>query len=234
MSTNGTNGHTPAPSRERIVREATYYAAIHGWYDTSEAAQRGNLLTVTAIDMATIGEAPPPDATHRLYVCINATGYVVTRYADGRYEVQDHDENERQREERELRTAALDYGLWHMTGEGAGYRLDLRPQERSKARAAMVKEVFAEDDEEEKREESDPVRHAVVRDEVPDISLAPGDENSPAPRVLRQWSVAIGGYPNYCEVGFIGYNPDGSPELIAVDAEPGDGEEDEKDEEDDE
>jgi hypothetical protein len=43
MSTNGTTGHTPAPSRERIVREETYYAAAHGWYDTSEAAQKANL-----------------------------------------------------------------------------------------------------------------------------------------------------------------------------------------------
>ncbi len=42
MSTNGTTGHTPAPSRERIVREETYYAAAHGWYDTSEAAHKAN------------------------------------------------------------------------------------------------------------------------------------------------------------------------------------------------
>jgi hypothetical protein len=65
-----TNGHRAAPSREQIVREATYFAAVHGWYDTSEAAQKANSLTVTVMDMANVGEAPPPGATHRFFVCI--------------------------------------------------------------------------------------------------------------------------------------------------------------------
>ncbi len=224
-----TNGHTPAPSRERIVREATYYAAVHGWYDTSEAAQKANLLTVTVMDMANMGEAPPPGATYRFFVCINATAYFVTRYSDGRYEVEEHDQNEQQRQERELRAAVLDYGLWYMTGEGAGYHPDPRPEERAAAQAAMIKELLGEGtDEDEEREEGDPAPHAVVRDELPDltISLAPGPEGGPGPQPLRQWSVHIGPY-NSCEVVFFGYDAeDGSPVLVSVDAEEGEEPED--------
>jgi nitroimidazol reductase NimA-like FMN-containing flavoprotein (pyridoxamine 5'-phosphate oxidase superfamily) len=37
--------------------------------------------------------------------------------------------------------------------------------------------------------------------------------------VERQWSVQIGDILNYCEIGLLGYNEDGTPELVAVDAE---------------
>jgi hypothetical protein len=156
----------------------------------------------------------------------------VTRRADGNYEVEEHDQNERQREERELRAAVLDYALWHMTGEGAGYHPDPRPEERPKARAAMIKELLGEGPEdEEPREEGDPTPHAVVKDELPDltISLAPGFEGGPGPQPLRQWSVQVGPYYS-CEVAFFGYDAeDGSPVLIAMDTE--NDEEPEEDEE---
>lgn len=35
-----TNGKQPAIDRETVIREATYYAALFGWYDTSKAAQQ--------------------------------------------------------------------------------------------------------------------------------------------------------------------------------------------------
>jgi len=38
MSTNGSKA-AYGPKGAQIVREVTYYAAIDGWYDTSEATQ---------------------------------------------------------------------------------------------------------------------------------------------------------------------------------------------------
>jgi len=150
---------------------------------------------------------------------INRTGSMVTRYSDNRYEVTPHDQTEDQRQERELRDAVLDYALWYMAGEGAGYHPSHSPQARAAAIKELLEEGAAREEDQERREASDPQTHPVIRDELPDIYLAPGDEASPAPLAMRQWSVTIGGYPNYCEVGLIGYNEDGSPELIAVDDE---------------
>ncbi len=211
-----TNGSKAAPSREQVIREATYYAAVHGWYDTSEAAQRANLLTISVVDMAPL-EPLPPNATHQFYVCVNATAYLVMRYPD-RYEVEPHDQIESQREERELREAALDTALWYFTGEGAGYHPGDGPEERARVISELLEEGKEYEEEERKEEET----HPIIRDVFPDLFLAP-TETSPAPRVPRQWSVQIGPH-YYCEVGLIGYNEDETPELIAVDAEPDDDE----------
>jgi hypothetical protein len=231
MSTNGSQALPP--SRDEVIRLATYYAAISGYYDTSEAAQKNNLLTIVVMDMANIpGAAPlPTGATHQFHVRVDATAYMVTRYADGRYETIPHDQSDQQREERKLREAVLDAGLWYLTGEGAGYSVGAGPE----ARAAAIKELLEEshnEQEEEEREEADPVKHLVIRDELPDLtlSLAPGAEGGPAPLVLRQWSVEIGPY-NSCEVALFGYNEDGTPELITMDQEPDDDYEEEDEEE---
>jgi hypothetical protein len=227
-----TNGSQATPSRDEIIRLSTYHAAIAGYFDTSEAAQKAGLLTISVMDMAR-NEALPPGATHKFYVMINHSGSMVTRFSDNRYQVEPHDKMEAQRQERELRTAVLDYALWHMTGEGAGYHPDQGPE----ARAAAIKELLEEgpEDQQQEREEADPVNHPVIRDEEPDptISLAPGSEGGPAPQVLRQWSVQIGPY-NSCTVAFFGYDAeDSTPVLIAMENEEegGDYDEDEEEEE---
>jgi hypothetical protein len=206
-----TNGSKPTPTRDQIIREATYEAARFGYYDTSEMAQKNNLLTITVLDMASV-EPLPTNTTHKFFVCINATAYMVTRNDLGHYEVVAHDQSERHRQERLLRTAVLDYALWYLTGEGAGYH----PKDGPEARLASIQELLGEHTEEE--HEDGETSYPVVRDELPDIYLAPGSEESLCPRVLRQWSVQIGDILNYCEVGLIGSHPDGIPELVAVDA----------------
>ena len=207
MKTNGNK-----PTRDQIIREATYEAACFGWYDTSEMAQKNNRLTITVVDMARL-EPLPESNTHKFFVCVNATAYMVTRYSNCYYEVVAHDQSERQRQERLLRTAVLDYALWYLSGEGAGYH----PSQGEEARLAAIEELLGEQTEEERGEGE--TSYPVVRDELPDIYLAPGNEESLPPKVLRQWSVQIGDILNYCEIGLIGYNPDGTPELVAGDAD---------------
>jgi hypothetical protein len=204
-----TNGSKAQPSRDQIIQQATYYATVYGYYDTSEAAQLANLLTITLLDMAGY-EALPPDATHRFYVCINATAYFVTRYPD-HYEVQPHDRLENQRIERELRQAVLDVALWHFTGEGADA---YRPGGEAGERDRLIENLLSEGAEEEQGD-SGKLKHPVVRDEVPDMSIAgPGEGSTIAE---RQWSVAIGDY--YCEIGLFGVSEDGSPNLVVLDGE---------------
>ena len=132
---------------------------------------------------------------------INATAYMVTRYPN-RYEVLAHDQTADQRQERELRVAVLDSALWYLTGEGAGYQRG----QGQEARDAAIQELL-----EEVSEEEGETTYPVIRDKLPDINL---DSNSP--KILRQWSVQIGSVTNYCEIGLIGYNQDGTPKLIAV------------------
>ena len=213
MSTNGSK----APiSRDEVIRLSTYHAAVTGWYDTSQAAQKSGVLTISVMDMAPY-EPLPAGARYKFYVMVNHCGYMVVYYPGhpDRYEVESHDQSEHQRQERELREAVLDTTLWYVTGEGAGYHLG----DGQEARAAAIQELL-EGEEADPERDGGPVVHPVIRDELPDIYLAPGDESSPAPRALRQWSVSFGDGP-YCEVGFFGYEEDGSPALVPVDAEPG-------------
>jgi hypothetical protein len=205
-----TNGSTPTPDRDTIIREATYEAAVFGWYDTSEAAQQSNLLTISVFDMGSM-EPLPADATHKFYIMVNATAYMVTRQRSGQYQVEEHDQTERHREERELRTSVLDYALWYLQGEGAGYH----PSQGPEARTTAIKELLGEGQDDE-HDQAD--TYPVIRDVGPDIFYAPGSANTPAPRVSRQWHVQIGPY-NACEVGLLGYHEDGMPALTAVDAE---------------
>ena len=129
-----TNGSQAAPSRERIIMTAAYYAAIEGYYDTSEAAQKSNLLSISVVDIPSVtGDPLPPGATHRFYVMINASGFMVTRYPDESYKVEPHDRMQTQRQERELRDAVLDAALWHLTGEGAGYHVGAGQEARAAA-----------------------------------------------------------------------------------------------------
>ena len=149
---------------------------------------------------------------------------MVTRYADESYQVAPYDQMDRQREERELREAVLDAALWHLTGEGAGYRPGAGPE----ARAATIKELLEEGPEAEAHADRNPLSHPVIRDEEPDptVFLAPGGEDQEAPQPLRQWSVEIGPY-HRCSVLFFGYREDdGAPELITQDYEASEEEED--------
>jgi hypothetical protein len=212
MSTNATNGSKAAPSREQMMREATYRAAVAGYYDTSEAAQRQGLLTISVMDMAP-HQPLPAGASYQFYIMVNHTGWVVAYYPPDRYEVVPHDQTEQDRAERELRESVLDTALWYLTT--GDYHTGSGPE----ARAAAIKELL-EDDEQEEREEADPVPHAVIREVVPDV-LDHG--------ILRLWFVQIGGDWNTCEVGLIRYNPDGSPEFITMEPE-GNDEEDDEDE----
>jgi hypothetical protein len=223
-----TNGHSAAPSREQIIMESTYFAAIYGCYDTSEAAQKSNLLTISVVDMAIIpGDPLPAGVTHRFYVMINGTGYMVTRSTEG-YKVDTHDQTDPQRQERELRGAVLDAALWHLTGEGAGYHVGDGPEARNAALKELLEEG-PEGEEPEARESSDPILHPVIREHAPDLSLslAPGSEDEEGPQPLRQWAVEIGPY-NRCGVVLFGYGEDGTPELITQDYEEEDGEEPEE------
>jgi hypothetical protein len=172
------------------------------------------------VDMANIpGEVLPEGATHRFYVMIDASAYMVTRYPDETYKVEPHDQNDRQRAERELREAVLGAAIWHLTGEGAGYHLG----DGDEARAAAIKELLEdgpEGAEPEARDEADPIPHPVIREREPNpfLSLA-GVEGKAGPHALRQWVVEIGPY-NRCEVVFFGYDAEnGSPELITQEVE---------------
>lgn len=214
-----THGKQAVPSRDEVIKLSTYHAAVENFFDTSPTMQQTELLTTSVIDMAPY-RALPEGATHQFYVMINRTGSMVTRYADNRYEVTPHDQTEEQVKERKLRTAVLDYALWHMTGEGAGYN----PNQGAEARAATIQKLLERgpENEEEGSAAADLVNHPVVRDELPDIILlpAPGQEGGPDPEMLRQWSVQVGGPWNYCEVVFFGYDVhDGSPTLVALDME---------------
>jgi hypothetical protein len=157
---------------------------------------------------------------------LNQCAFTVTHYHPDRYEVMPENQTEQQRVEWELRESVLDAALWYLTGEGAGYHVGAGPE----ARAAAIKELLEDGPEEEPREEADPHAHPVVRDVLPDptISLAPGAEGGPGPQVLRQWVVQIGLYHS-CTVCFFGYEEDGKPFLVPMDAE---GEPDDYDEED--
>ena len=212
-----TNGKKPTPSRERIIMTATYYAAISGFYDTSEAAQKANLLTISVMDMANVPGSPlPAGATHNFYICINGTAYMVARYSNEDYRVTPHDQTEQQRQERLLREDVLEVALWYLA-EG-GYSVGAGPE----ARAAAIEKLLEErpEDEEEEREEADPVKHPVIRDVSPDPTPSrPPGVIGPVPGVLRQWAVQIGP-DNCCEVYFFGYNAqNGNPILVPMDAE---------------
>jgi hypothetical protein len=216
MST--TNGSNTLPSRDEVIRLSTYYAAIHNYFDTSDAAQKSGQLVISVMDMAHFEKPFPAGATHRFYVFINQVASVVTRYADDRYEVELPDNlTEDQRREHELREAVLDYAVWQLTGEGAGYK----PADGPEARAAAIQELLTEDEEE--REAVDPHPHPVLREEAPDIFIAGDMAGGPAPRAARQWRVTIGGYS--CTVAFFGYDTeDGSPFLVTSEADPDDDE----------
>ncbi len=208
-----TNGQTPGPDREQVKREMTYYAAIYGHYDTSVAAQKAGDLTIIIFNTVAHGFVLAPNTTHRFLVMINSTAYFVTRLTSGSYQVEPDDGLEQHRQERVLREAVLDMALWYLTGEGAGYR----PEQGQEAQDAAIHELL-EGEEPDMERDGGLIVHPVVREEFPDIFLAPGNEGSAASIVSRQWSVSFGDGAS-CEIGLIGYHDDGMPELIVVDKE---------------
>lgn len=202
MSTK-TNGSTPTLDHERVIREATYEAARFGWYDTSEAAQKANLLTVSVFNMASM-EALPVGASHKFYVCINATAYMVTRMQNGAYQVTAYDQNLLQQQERELRSAVLDYAVYYLNNGRAEYM----PGQGDKAREKHIKELLEDEANydlysEEEQPESD--KHPIIRDYEPFITIdEPGFVSGPQQMVERQWYVQVGP-AHCCFVGLIGY-----------------------------
>ena len=224
----GNNGTATRPvDRDEVIRLATYHAAVSGWYDTSIEAQQSNALTISVMDMAPY-EKLDPDATHKFYVMINASGFMVTRRRDGNYEVKPHDQTEAQKQERELRETAMGMALRYVTGEGAGYLPD--PRQGRDEQVAVLRAAIAEVLEDEEPDEArygGPLVHAVLTEIEPSIMMAPADEDNEAPIAVRQWLAFFGEYGGRCEVGFFGYDvEDGQPFLVAVDAD----EEDEWDE----
>src|SRR5215471_2255209 len=208
--TTKTNGSTPTPSRDQIIREATYYAAIHGYYDTSEAAQKANLLTVSAFDMGSM-EKLPANASHKFYIMVDATAYMVTRLKNGNYQVEEHDQEKRHQQERETRAAVFDYAVYYLTGTGAGYM----PGDGDEAREKYIKELLEDEDnydhyEEEEQPESD--KHPIIRDEEVTIAVGEGFVSGPAQPCSRQWYVQIGP-AHCCHVGLYRADND-QPEFV--------------------
>jgi hypothetical protein len=202
-------GNDPArAARTQIIMEATYFAACYGWFDTSEAAQRANLLTVDMMDMVIAGETFLPEgATDKVFICIDNTSCIVTRYAGGHYEVMAYDQTEPHRQERELRKRVMDCALEYFSG----YSPDPRPEEQEEARNEAIQALL---EGVEPDQDSGPVAHPVMREEPPTLFLVlAGDEAQPGPRVQRQWAVYIG--PSSCSIGLVKYTPEGTPELIA-------------------
>jgi hypothetical protein len=227
------NGAIPKQvDRDEVIRLATYHAAVYGWYDTSIEAQKSGALTISVMDMSPY-EQLESGASHKFYVMMNASGFMVTRRATGEYEVKPHDQTEAQKQERELREAAMGMALWYVTGEGAGYLPDPRQgrDEQVEALRAAIAEVL-EDEEPDEARYGGPLVHAVLTEIEPSLMLAPADEDSPAPVAVRQWLAIFGEYGR-CEVGFFGYDvEDGQPFLAAVDADEEEYEEDEDEEDD--
>lgn len=209
---------SPALNEEHMVREAVYEAARYGWYDTSAQAQQLNLLMVSVANLAP-AEPLPIGASHQFYIFVNETGYVVTRYptqgeAAARYEVVYYDHVEGQRQERELREAVLDLALWEFGGdEESAYQRDVDRLAQTQIIAALLEADSKEDDEEDE-EDSRSLDYPVVHDEPPNLYF--DAKMKLAAAYVRQWSVTLG-YSYYCEIGLIGYNIDGTPQLDVAD-----------------
>lgn len=199
-----------------IMRTATLEAAVYGHYDTSQEAQDAQILTISVFNMASV-EKLPEDITHRFYVMINATGYMVDRLQDGSYQVRDHDQTEQHTQERELRTQVFDYAVYWLTGTGAGY---MPGRDSQDDRAHYVKELLEDErnadhyDEREEPPASD--LHPVIRDEDVSIAVGEGFVAGPARPCERQWFVQFGA-ANRAHIGLIGYRVDNNqPEFIGV------------------
>ncbi len=107
-----TNGKKPTPSRDEIIRDMTYHAAVAGYYDTSEEAQQSGMLTITVMDEAAL-ETLPSDITHKFYVLINSTAYHVERTREGQYNVTPDMERQPSAQENEVREHVLEAALTH-------------------------------------------------------------------------------------------------------------------------
>ncbi len=171
-----TNGKKPTPSRDEIIRAMTYHAAIAGYYDTSEEAQKSGKLTISVMDEASY-EKLPPDVTHKFYVMINSTAYHVSRTTEGKYTVELDIEHQPSASENEIREHVLETTLTFY-----GYPGPYESKEQ------MI-EAMLEDEEEE---DAHPVITEIPQD--PDQVLPDGW--IPA---LRSWDVTIG--DSNCIVG---------------------------------
>lgn len=181
----------------KIIREAVSQAIVAGYYPRNED------LVLSVID-ATILD-PRPGATHCFYIAVNSTAFIVTRDSENCYAVEPDLRVEVMRQEYELREAVLEHALWHFSGaESSKYR----PGSGKEARERIIAELLAGGSE-------DATSAPVVRDVLPGIYLAPGGPDGECPAVQRQWGVLLGNF--YADIGLIGYNEDGTPELVAVD-----------------
>ena len=186
--------------RDRIIREAVSQAIVAGYYPPNED------MVISVIDATLID--PRPGATHCLYIAVNSTAFLVTRYSD-RYVVEPDLRVEAMKQEYELREAVLEHALWHFSGAESS---DYQPGSGKEAREQIIAELLAEGG---GREDPSFGERPVVRDVLPGIYLAPGPDGE-CPAVQRQWGVLLGNF--YADIGLIGYNEDGTPELVAVDA----------------
>jgi hypothetical protein len=188
-----------ALNRERIVREAVYAACCCGYYDTNGA------LVISMFDGSHF-ETLPPNATHRFYIMIDRSAYVVTRFAENHYEIEVDARWPEFRREHELRTAVLDCALRHLTGELAStYQPGASAEERERVIASLVRA-------QEAVEHPVPKRPIVQEEPLDPFLLA---NHGPAPLIERQWSVYVGWQA--CRVSLVGYRKNGAPELAASD-----------------
>src|SRR6266566_1899663 len=131
----------------------TYHAAVAGYYDTSEEAQKANLLTITVMDEGAL-EKLPPDVTHLFYVLINSTAYHVTRTSAGAYTVAPDMERQPSAQEHQVREHVLETALIHY-----GYPGQYQTKE----------EMIAHLLEDEEEEDSHPIITEIDEDEEQEL-----------------------------------------------------------------
>lgn len=199
-----------------IVREATLQAAVYGHYDTSQEAQEAQILTISVFNMGSM-EVLLNDVTHKFFIMVNATAYMVSRMKDGSYQVEEHDQGDQHREERELRAQIFDYAVYWLSGTGAGY---MPGRDSQDDRARYVKELLEDErNADHYAEEEEPPAsdlHPIIRDEPVSIAVGEGFVAGPAQAVARQWFVQIGA-ANRAHIGLIGYRiTDDQPEFVGA------------------
>ncbi len=175
-----TNGNTPAPTRDEIMRACTYAAAKAGYYDISEEAQKLGRLMIGVMDESTF-EQLPADVTHKFYVMIDNTAYHVSRTSEGKYTVEPDLKREPAASENQVRELVLDAALKHYGYPGL-----------YTSKEEMIAAMLQDADE----ETSHPVITEFLNDPdavIPDGWIA----------ALRSWEVTIG--DRNCVVGMFEY-----------------------------
>ena len=181
-----THGKTPTPSRDEIIRQMTFRAAVRGYYDTGEEAQKTGMLTISVMDEALFSKLPP-GVTHKFYVMINRTAYSVSRSGDNTYQVEPDMKHEPLAQEHSIREQVLEGALRYYGYPGL-----------YQSKEAMIAVLLEDEGEED--------AHPVITE------LEEGEESRELPEgwipAIRSWDVTIG--DSNCVIGmFEGEQQDG-------------------------